>query len=88
MATHKKYKNETHPCTGKQDKRNVKMCVCKDVISHCPVFFPGVVMSLAFNTTVFNGVGLCAAPPETVEQENKCWLFLRHFNTSLLSIQY
>lgn len=37
------------------------------VISHCPVFFAGVVKSLAFSTTVFNGVDLFAAPPETVE---------------------
>lgn len=38
------------------------------MISHCPVVFAGVAKSLAFSTTVFNGVGLCAGPPETVEQ--------------------
>lgn len=64
--------------------------MCGRAISHGPVFFPGVVMSLAFSTTVLIGDGLCAAPPETVEQKNMCWLssqafqYLSAFNTVLL----
>lgn len=47
-------------------KKKSLVCVCRDVISHGPVFFPGVVMSLALSTTVLKDDGLCAAPPETV----------------------
>lgn len=32
----------------------------------CPVFLPGVEMSLAFRTTALNGVCFRAVPPETV----------------------
>lgn len=48
-----------------------KLCMCVYMISHCPVVFAGVLKSLPFSTKVFTGVGLCAGPPETVEQVKK-----------------
>lgn len=42
-------------------------------ILHGPVVFAGVVVSLVFSK-ILNGVGLSSAPPETVEQKEKCGL--------------
>lgn len=44
----------------------MSVCMYKCTILPGPVLFPGVGMSLALCKNVLNGVGLGAAPPETV----------------------